>query len=424
MPWRILHLVHQYPPHFVGGTELYTQTLARLQVERGHAVSIFCPSPDKAPDQHLIGPVQFQNEAGVHVYRIPIGPRRPVDVFASTFSHRSLNQAFAAVMEQERPDLVHLEHLMGLPTDLVSHVHHASLPLVITLHDYWFFCANAQLLTNDRQQVCAGPRLWINCGRCAVARLNHPRLTWLAPAIAPVFAYRYARLRSVLSAAQQIIVPTRFVRDACQPLGLPGEKVQLVPHGIQLPVNLRRAPLDMDRTSLRIVYVGGLAFQKGVHVLIQAVNQLPPDRVRLDIYGDLSAFPAYASELRQLARHPGINLAGRVSRDEVWNVLNGADVVAVPSLWYEASPLVIHEAFAAGAPLIVSDIGALRELVQDRINGLVVAAGDVDAWREALAGLLADRALLARLREGIGPVRTIQEHAHDIESVYQLARHT
>jgi glycosyltransferase involved in cell wall biosynthesis len=411
-------VVHQYQPYFVGGTELYTQTLARCQAGQGHSVSVFCPSPVAGSATWPRAEVEDQ----VRVYRVPVGKRSPVRVFLSAFAHRRLSRAFAFVLEQERPDLVHIQHLMGLPVDLAAQLSRAGIPYVITLHDYWYLCANAQLLTNYSQQVCSGPRFWINCGHCGLARAGWANLVWLSPLVAPLMAYRHLRLRSVLRRARQIIAPTNFVRDASHLSATLLERVRVVPHGIQVPENLERAQAQgPEHDDLRVAYIGSLAFQKGVHVLIEAVNQLPHEGVRLSIYGDVNVFPAYVSELKQLARHPGISFAGRVARADMWNVLGGVDALVMPSLWYEASPLVMQEAFAAGVPLIASSIGALRELVRDGVDGFLFPPGDARALQGILARLLSDPAQLVQLRANIRPVRTIQDHVKDVEAVYRIA---
>jgi glycosyltransferase involved in cell wall biosynthesis len=406
---RILHVVHQYPPDYVGGTELYTQTLARYQVKQGHSVAIVSPSP--ASGSPSLDPAV---EEGVRVYRLPAGPRSPTHVFLSTFRHQAIDGAFQVILQGEQPDIVHLQHLMGLPAGLMRH----RFPYLVTLHDYWFFCANAQLLTNYSRQVCDGPRLWINCGRCACARAGGP--PWAAPALAPTFAYRTALLKRVLDRARAIIAPTEFVREMHHRLGLPRERVAVIPHGIDVPALPPREE-QFASSPLRMAYIGGLTWQKGVHVLIEAVNGLPSDAVRLSIYGDLGAFPDYVTQLKQAARHPGTSFEGRLPRTQLWEVLRRIDVLVAPSLWYETSSLAIQEAFAAGAPVVASNLGVLADRVRDGVDGLLFPPGDAPALRTALLRLIEQPDLLSRLRAAIQPVRTIDQHVLDIEAVYVSA---
>ncbi len=411
---RVLNIVHQYPPDFVGGTELYTQTVARSLVTRGYAASVLCPS--KQPGNSA-QPLVSADEDGVRVHRVPLGPRSANSVFFDTFTQRTLSTALTTVLQQERPNLIHIQHLMGLPARLIDQITAAGIPFIVSLHDYWYVCANAQLLTNTRQEVCAGPRWWINCGQCAVARAGYPEWLVLAPAVAPLMGYRNRLLRRVLNKAAWLIAPTEFVRETYRQLGVPTDRMRVIPHGIEVPTEL---PAERPRLTetLRVAYIGGLAWQKGVHVVIEAVNGLSARTVQLSIYGDATAFPGYVTELKQLAQHPQIHFAGRLARTELWRVLRETDVLVVPALWYETSSLIIQEAFAAGVPVIASSLGALRERVRDNFDGLLVAPGDSAAWRAAVHRCATEPELLPRLRQGIRPVRTMAEHLSDLEALF------
>ena len=94
------------------------------------------------------------------------------------------------------------------------------------------------------------------------------------------------------------------------------------------------------------------------------------------------------------------------------------DGVVVPSLWYETFSLIAHEAFAAGLPVIASDLGALAEVVRDGVDGLLVPPGDVAAWRAALQRLIDDPHLLSNLRANVVPPMTLEEHVDRLESLY------
>lgn len=409
---RILHILHQYLPEKVGGTEYYTRGLAQEQVKLGHSVAIFCP----AVGQY----VQPTVEEGIRVYRATVGERSPTAVFRHSFGQRAIAETFSAVLRQERPDIVHIQHLMGLPFQVVNQITAVGIPYVVTLHDYWHLCANAQLLTNYNQTVCAGPNWWLNCAHCAIARAGHPNALPLIPAIAPLLAYRHTQTRQLLTQASAIIAPAEFVRQVHLSMGLPPEKIQVVVHGIEIPTHMPAR--TFPHAGLRLAYIGGLAWQKGIHVLIEAVNQLPHEGVELTIFGDTAVFPSYISHLQQLIRHPHIQLAGILSRADFWQTLVQFDALIVPTLWYETSSLIVQEAFAAKLPVVVSDIGVLREKVQQGIDGLRFPPGDVAALRDLLQQLQQNPQQLASLQQGIQPIRTIQQHVTEVETVYMLAK--
>lgn len=422
---RILHLVHQYLPEHVGGVELYTQSLARYQVgQQGHDVAIFYPS-EQAPDVTQAGERFFlrEQEDGVRVYGVCLGPRSRTQVFLSTFAEKTVTAALEQVLAREHPDLVHVQHLMGLPAGVVSQVQAAGVPVVITLHDYWFPCANAQLLTNYDNTVCAGPSWWLNCARCALARAGRGNARLLTPFIAPLMGIRSLRLSRVLGAAEAVIAPTEFVRDIYAELGMPTGRVRVIPHGIEVPRAVQELPPPDRRHRpghLHIVYVGSIAWQKGLHILVDAVNQLPEEGVQLTIFGDLEKFPGYVARLQTLAHHPGIRFAGRIAHAELWPfLLEKADVAVLPTLWYEVSPLTIQEMFAAHVPLVASRIGALPEKIRDGVDGLLFPPGDAPALRDILLRLRNEAGLLPRLRSQIRPTRVMEEHIAEVDALYR-----
>ena len=417
---RILHLVHQYPPHHIGGTELYTQNLARRQALAGHNVAVFAPVPETSPPAKVLS-------NGVRVYGVPTGERSRLQVFYHSFRQPSVRRALQEVIEHERPDLVHVQHLMGLPLGLIEDLRQARVPYVVTLHDYWYVCANAQLVTNTDQSICAGPDAGArNCARCALARAGLPSAGGLAPLAAPIFRNRNQRLRDVLAGAARVIAPTQFVYKTYEQLGIAAANMSVVRHGIELPEaavrEARAAHVARPRGGpLRVGYVGSVAWQKGLHVLIDAVNELPPDDVQLTIYGGLDGFPDYVAALEASIRHRSIRLAGRVAREDLWQALAALDVVVLPTLWYEASPLTIDEVFAVGVPIVASQIGAMTEKIANGVNGYLFPPAAPLALSQILQTLQAEPGRLERLEGGIGPVRTLAEHMVDVENIYRSA---
>lgn len=404
---RVLHIVHQYPPDFIGGTELYTQALANEQVARGQTVAVFTPSISTA--------TATENSASIQ--RVPLGARTPQAIFFSTFKQATVSQAWRATLDQFKPDLVHVQHLRGLRVSMLDDLHLRKIPYVITLHDYYYACANAMLLTNYDHTICNGPRGWINCGHCALARAGHDRLAVLSPGLAPLLAYRQARLRRVLVQAQALIAPTEFVRDQYQrQLKLSADHVRVIRHGIEVPTDLT-ATQRSDHLPLRLAYIGGLAPHKGLQVLIDAMNQLP-ETARLVIYGDVTAQPDYVAQLKQRARHPHIEFLGALPHSELYSALKQIDLVVVPSIWYETSALIVQEAQAARVPVLASDIGALRETTLNG-GGQVFPFGDAAVLRDKLQHLIDFPAELEQLRKNLKPVRTLQAHAADIEALYR-----
>jgi glycosyltransferase involved in cell wall biosynthesis len=232
-------------------------------------------------------------------------------------------------------------------------------------------------------------------------------------------AYRNLRLKTALNRAGQLIAPTHFVRQTYQELGIDSKKISVIPHGIRPPEAMHHAKRQ-EGDPLRVVYIGGLSPQKGVHILVEAVNSLAPDSVRLNIFGDMTAFPEYSAALQRQARHHNIHFGGRLPHESLWNVLGESDLLVVPSLWYETASLIIQEAFAAGVPVLTSDIGALRERVRNDIDGRLFPAGDAAVLSAMLEDFFHHPEKLAKLAAQIQPVFTIDQHQQAVDKIYQL----
>lgn len=105
-----------------------------------------------------------------------------------------------------------------------------------------------------------------------------------------------------------------------------------------------------------------------------------------------------------------------------WNIADimaEIDVLVVPSIWNENSPLTIHETFLSKTPIIATDIGGMAELVQDGINGLLFKTGSTRDLREKIERIIRHPDLIGGLSKNIRPVKTIEENAGEIERLYR-----
>ena len=115
-----------------------------------------------------------------------------------------------------------------------------------------------------------------------------------------------------------------------------------------------------------------------------------------------------------------IVFCGEVTDKKRQQVLNNLDVLAVPSMWFETGPLVVLEAFAAGIPVIGSNLGGIAELVKDGVNGILVEPGNIKSWTDVLKKFSLHPELLKDLACGIPSVRTSREVAEEMLGIYKV----
>jgi glycosyltransferase involved in cell wall biosynthesis len=177
---------------------------------------------------------------------------------------------------------------------------------------------------------------------------------------------------------------------------------------------------------LRLGYIGQIAANKGVHLMLQALAELPRadlDRVSVVVYGNLNHMPAYGQKIKDMASDlPNVNFGGTYPHDESARIFSEIDVLLVPSMWFDF-PLIIYEAFAAQTPVIATNLGGMAEAVLNGVNGLLFERGDSKELAQKIKLILDSPGLLERLRQGIPKVRTVQEEADTLEQRYRELVH-
>lgn len=182
------------------------------------------------------------------------------------------------------------------------------------------------------------------------------------------------RMGGTLNRVDRFVVLSEFALEKLVGSGVPRERVMIKPNfvdpGPPPPgINERREPPF-------VLFVGRLVEEKGVRLLAR-VWQRHPDMPALLVAGD--------GPLRgALEDTPGITCLGSVNSGEVGRLMRGARVLVFPSTWYEGFPLVLLEAFAAGLPVVASDLGVMREMVVPGETGWRVPVDDVAAWGDAV----------------------------------------
>ena len=207
-------------------------------------------------------------------------------------------------------------------------------------------------------------------------------------------------IRHTLEASSVVLVLAPSWAEVMQGLA-PRARVQLLPNAVPLA-----PPDEAARQPGRILFLGRPETAKGIGELLDAVAGLaardPAVQLVVGGAGDLAAVQAQAARLGIGAR---VSVLGWISRDQVERELAQASVLALPS-YNEGLPMAVLEAMAAGKAVVASAVGGLPQLITDGENGLLVAPRDSAALTAALARLLDDEALRARL--GAAARRTIE----------------
>ncbi len=443
---RVLQVVHGFPPWAMGGTEIYTHDLARALADRcGAEVFVLTREADPSLPEYN---VRTETRGGIQL-TIVNNTFKESASFEQSYRQPAIRRIGAELLDRIRPDVAHVQHLTCLSTELPFELAGRRIPTVVTLHDFWFLCHRGQLL-DERMQRCAGP-FPSGCAHCVGAagavspagyraRAGLRRLGVPVPAAAQriaarlfpaggddpgvtASAARLAHMQEACRAATCFLAPSRTVLEKFLEFGIPESRLSFHELGIDPSGFAARAQRVRTKgDKLRIGFLGSLMVSKAPHLLLEAFARLPAGSASLHVYGAHAAYhgdDGYRGKLDPLLAQPGVDWPGPVPHERVAEVLGSLDVLVAPSIWLENSPLVIREAFAAGVPVVASNLGGMAELVAHERSGLLFEPGSDESLARALSRFLDEPDLLARLRNGIPAVRTIADDAASTFALYE-----
>jgi glycosyltransferase involved in cell wall biosynthesis len=432
---KITVVTPHFPPNYVGGVERYAQLQAEWLTRHGQQVDVVCVERLGDALDHVTASVEFVD--GYNVHRVTAGFNAGRN-FRLRWAHRAFREWFVELFEQTQPDVVHVHsgYLVGEPA--LNAARELRIPTVVTLHDYWFICPQITLLQPDGTS-CTGPDDAAKCAWCLQTERRRFRLAdgvtgGAAGAVARALIRRSLAGRqlrnevtrrsegvgSLLAHADLVFSPSEFLRTQLIRAGAPAARILVEPCGVR---PIRRRNTTITDSPLRLGYVGRIVEAKGVHVLVEAVAQLPFADWQLHIHGPLEVDPRYTDRLKRMAAgDPRIHFEGAFAASRIDEVFDGFDVLIVPSIWYENRPFVILEGLSAGLIVVASRLGGMAELIAHEQNGLLFRPGDAQNLADTLTRLRQEPALEGRLHAFAGAIRTQDEEMSAILAAYHRVK--
>jgi glycosyltransferase involved in cell wall biosynthesis len=343
-----------------GGEEIAFESEKGLLERKGHEVVTYMRSNMEVQNASLLD-------------RIAIAPRM---VWSSKTRHE-----FAARLDAECPEIVHIHNtFMVISPSIYSACSDRGVPIVQTLHNFRLLCPAASFFRDGKVCVACVEHTLLR----SIQHSCYRNSRGATAAVAAMLAFHRA-LGTWRTSVTRFIALTEFAKERFIASGFPSDSFVVKPNFVDHDPGERVCLGDYA------VFVGRLAENKGVRLLLDAWKRLPM-KYPLQIVGEgpeLSALEAQAREL-QLS---GIVFRGRLSRAATIEVVKGARFIVVPSVWYEGFPMCVVESFACGTPVLCSRLGGLSEIVEDHLTGLHFNPGDAQdlartvdwAWKHPVA---------------------------------------
>ena len=411
---KVLYLSNSHPLLHFGGPATYVLDLHEAMA--------------KSADHEPVLVSRIGSEPGVPRTRRPGAPFRSLegdasqylvliehdefDFFYTTCMDKSLyTRHFADFLRAQQPDVVHFQPSLFMGCELISLIRRLlpAAPIVYTLHDYRPICHRDGMLVRTRGEAFCMQASPSRCHEC------FPEIS------EQDFFLRDRFIRAHLDHVDLFLAPSRFLLERYVDWGIPRAKIQLEEYG--RPPGMPFPDSRADGPRNRLGFLGDLGPLKGVEILLRAMRILREQQVdaQLLVYGsNLADHPEdYQQRFWTLLQEAGnAGFAGSYDRAALPNVMSKVDWVVMPSRWWEASPLVIQEAFLYGHPVICSDIGVMAEKVTHEVNGLHFNVGNAHSLANTIRRAVTEPHLWHELRQGAPPVHTMDEHVRTLTGIY------
>jgi glycosyltransferase involved in cell wall biosynthesis len=343
---RILILHSRYLSGAASGENRVVDDEARLLIEGGHQVDVWDPAPANAHGLRLMGTA------------------------AQAIWSTDATARVRWLIRRSEAEIVHCHNLFPVLSPAVLRAaSEEGAAVVMTLHNYRLLCLPATFIRDGRVcEDCLGRTPWPG-----VVHACYRDSTLGSAALATSLSLHNAF--HTFDRVTKYLAVSGFVRRKYVEAGWPDDR-------IEVKSNFAWENPKREGPGRYFLYLGRLSPEKGIGTLVSAWRR---SAARLLVVGDGPA----AQALREGAP-ANVEFRPTASPAEVPALIREARALLLPSVCYEAQPRVILEAYAAGIPVLASDLGALPEAVPPE-SGLLVAPGDAGAWADAVEKLLDDR---------------------------------
>lgn len=450
---KVLLITHEFFPESTGGVEVLTLNTAKTLRRRGYDVSIFTgyASGSDIDDKDRFDRYIYE---GLPVERYKHSPERAgsqTNPFELEYNNLFFASYFKAYLKKTQPDIVHFFHLHRITASAIDVCVELGIPTVYTATDFWPICPLSQLRQVDNSP-CGGPEYnAVNCIQHIVRAYQPPQIRekmekfprWLF--LLGVFVLKWKVFRHVkftpnilalvrrpefmmkrLNQVNFVLVPTHLMGKLLVNHGLNKAQVHLQHFGIDIQLdNSTEKRVKGSNRKLVLGFIGALFEHKGAHLLIQAISSLPRDvAVDLNIYGNLKQCPEYGELLKKLsADDDRIKFCDTFPNNIIGAIFSELDVLVVPSIWYENTPLVIYSAQAFGCPVIATNLGGMSEVIHDGVNGLLFEQGNVKSLSEVILRLYKNRSLIADLANNAIKPKNMDGYVDELTGYYSSFLH-
>lgn len=353
---KILQIHTLYHPYVIGGAEVIVRNLANLLNKSNENIILTTHNENKL----LLDYVD-----DIKVYRAPIKniywqyTKEKYSFFKRLIWHSFdmynplMPKYLDEVINIEKPDVAIIHNLPGFSVSIYDKLKSFNIPFIQVLHDQYFLCIRSTMF--DGKKNCQK-----QCLQCKIMRRLHKNKSNLPYAVVGV---------------------SKFILDKHLKYGyfnkVPIKKV--IYNSRKFDKNFELNFSRKNDENIRLGFIGNLAPNKGIGLLLKAFIELNNDKLKLYIAG--SGKQEYENYLKTKYQNKNIEFLGRV---DPYQFFPKIDITVVPSFWEDTLPGVVFESFYFGVPVIGSNLGGIPEMIKEGINGMLFNPYKPDDLKEKI----------------------------------------
>ncbi len=339
-----------YPPFSFGGDAMYVYRLSNELARRGHRVDVFHCEDAYALLQKNGAKCDYPNHPNVTVIKL----KSRAGFFSPLLTQQTgvpfFKKELKNGLENGEYDVIHYHNMSLIGITALSYGSNAAVKLYTT-HEHWLICPMHVLWKFDSDEVCTKK----SCTTCQLAGKRPPQL-WRHTGL----------LEKMLPHVDCFISPSRFTlrRHLEDGLKIPIKHIPYFLPTLEETTGIFQSEPINERPFF--LFVGRLEKIKGLQNVIPIFKEKPNYDLLIAGDGD------YQRELEALAQNsPNIKFLGKLEQSKLRELYHAAIAVIVPSICLETFGIIIIEAFSMKTPVIVNNLGALPEVVEDSGGGFV-----------------------------------------------------